>query len=523
MSDDLRAALPDPAGEPVPVTGAPEAASSGSFRAAFSSGTRLRTEVLAGLVVALALIPEAIAFSIIAGVDPRIGLFAAFTMAVTISFVGGRPAMISAATGAVALVIAPVMRDHGLDYLVATVIVGGIIQVVLGLLGVAKLMRFVPRSVMTGFVNALAILIFTSQLPHLFGEKITPDNRWWVYALVAAGLAIIVLLPRWTKVVPAPLVAIVLITGAVLLGGLDVPTVGDEGELPQSLPTLFFPDVPLNLETLQIIAPYALGMALVGILESLMTAKLVDDITDTHSNKTRESWGQGVANVVTGFFGGMGGCAMIGQTMINVKASGARTRLSTFLAGAFLLALVVGLGDVVATIPMAALVAVMIMVSVGTFDWHSARPSTLRRMPKSETAVMLATVVVTVATHNLAYGVIVGVVVAAVLFLRRVAHLTTVTRLDASDEDDERVYAVDGELFFASSNDLVYRFDYAGDPRRVVIDMSRTHVWDASTVAALDAVQHKYAQHGKTVEFRGLDADSAERLDRLAGTLGAGH
>lgn len=516
-NDDLRASLPDPAPAPVPVTGAPEATSSGSFRAAFSSMTRLRTEVLAGLVVALALIPEAIAFSIIAGVDPRIGLFAAFTMAVTISFVGGRPAMISAATGAIALVIAPVARDHGLDYLVATVILGGVIQVVLGVLGVARLMRFIPRSVMVGFVNALAILIFSSQLPHLQGVPVA------VYPMVAAGVAIIVLFPRLTKVVPAPLVAIVLLTLVTVTASIAVPTVGDEGALPESLPTLLFPDVPLNLETLQIIAPYALAMALVGLIESLLTAKLVDDITDTHSNKTRESWGQGVANVVTGFFGGMGGCAMIGQTMINVKASGARTRLSTFLAGVLLLILVVGLGDVVAIMPMAALVAVMIMVSVGTFDWHSVRPSTLRRMPKSETAVMLSTVVVTVATHNLAYGVIVGVVVAAILFLQRVAHLTTVTRLDASDEDDERVYAVSGELFFASSNDLVYQFDYAGDPHHVVVDMSDTHVWDASTVAALDAVQHKYAQHGKTVEFRGLDSDSLARLDRLAGKLGAGH
>jgi SulP family sulfate permease len=522
VSEATRASLPDPAPQPVPV-GPPEATSSGSFRAAFSSVKTLRTEVLAGLVVALALIPEAIAFSIIAGVDPRIGLFAAFTMAVTISFVGGRPAMISAATGAIALVIAPVAREYGVDYFIATVILAGVIQVAFGLLGVAKLMRFVPRSVMTGFVNALGILIFTSQLPHLFGDKVTDDNRWWIYALVIVGLVIIALLPRWTKVVPAPLVAIVLITGAAVVAALNVPTVGDEGALPESLPSLFFPNVPLNLETLQVIAPYALAMALVGILESLMTAKLVDDITDTHSNKTRESWGQGVANIVTGFFGGMGGCAMIGQTMINVKASGARTRLSTFLAGVFLLALVVGLGDVVATIPMAALVAVMITVAVGTFDWHSVKPATLKRMPKSETAVMLSTVVVTVATHNLAYGVIVGVVVAAVLFLQRVAHLTTVTRLDASDEDDERVYAVSGELFFASSNDLVYQFDYTADPHRVVIDMSDTHVWDASTVAALDAVQHKYAQHGKTVEFRGLNDDSLARLDRLAGKLGAGH
>ena len=516
MSDDLRASLPDPAPRPVPVA-PPEATSTGSFKAAFSSVKTLRTEVLAGLVVAVALIPEAIAFSIIAGVDPRIGLFAAFTMAVTISFVGGRPAMISAATGAVALVVAPVVRDHGLDYLVATVILGGILQVVLGLLGVARLMRFIPRSVMVGFVNALAILIFTSQVPHLIGVP------WAVYPLVAVGIAIIVLFPRLTRVVPAPLVAIVLLTLVTVGSSLAVPTVGDEGALPDSLPTLFLPDVPLNLDTLRIIAPYALAMALVGLIESMLTAKLVDDITDTHSNKTRESWGQGVANVVTGLFGGMGGCAMIGQTMINVKVSGARTRLSTFLAGAFLLVLVVGLGDVVAIIPMAALVAVMIMVSVGTFDWHSVRPSTLRRMPKSETAVMLATVAVTVATHNLAYGVIVGVVVAAILFLQRVSHLTTVTRLDTSDEDDERVYAVDGELFFASSNDLVYQFDYTADPHRVVIDLTHAHVWDASTVAALDAVQHKYAQHGKTVEFRGLNVDSAERLDRLAGKLGAGH
>ncbi|MGF0118410.1 SulP family inorganic anion transporter [Promicromonospora sp. Marseille-Q5078] len=517
MSHEPRTSLPDPAPEPTPVAGAPEAAASGSFRAAFGSVKILRTEVLAGLVVGLALIPEAIAFSIIAGVDPRVGLFAAFTMAVTISFVGGRPAMISAATGAVALVIAPVVREHGLDYLVATVILGGVIQVVLGLLGVARLMRFIPRSVMVGFVNALAILIFASQLPHL------QHVPFAVYPMVLAGIAIMVFFPRLTRVVPAPLVAIVLLTLVTVVAAIAVPTVGDEGALPESLPTLFFPDVPLNLETLTIIAPYALGMALVGLIESLLTAKLVDDITDTHSNKTRESWGQGVANVVTGFFGGMGGCAMIGQTMINVKVSGARTRLSTFLAGVFLLVLVVGLGDVVAVIPMAALVAVMVMVSVGTFDWHSIRPSTLRRMPRSETAVMLATVVVTVATHNLAIGVAVGVVVAAVLFLQRVSHLTTVTRLDADDADDERVYAVDGELFFASSNDLVYQFDYTADPHRVVIDMSTAHVWDASTVAALDAVQHKYAQHGTSVEFRGLDADSAARLERLAGRLGAGH
>ncbi|WP_410906308.1 SulP family inorganic anion transporter [Puerhibacterium sp. TATVAM-FAB25] len=488
-----------------------------SVRATLRSPRALRTEVLGGLVVALALIPEAIAFSIIAGVDPRVGLFASFTMAVTIAFVGGRPAMISAATGAVALVVAPLVREHGLDHLVAAVILAGLIQVVLGVLGVARLMRFVPRSVMVGFVNALAILIFLSQLPHLQGVPFA------VYPLTAAGIAIMVLFPRLTKVVPAPLVAIVLVTVVVVAAGIAVPTVGDEGALPESLPSLFFPDVPLTLETLRTVAPYALGMALVGLLESLMTAKLVDEVTDTRSNKTREAWGQGVANVVTGFFGGMGGCAMIGQTMINVKASGARTRISTFLAGAFLLVLVVGLGDVVAIMPMAALVAVMVMVSVGTFDWHSVRPATLRRMPRSETAVMLATVVVTVATHNLAYGVIVGVLVATLMFARRVAHLTTVTRLDGPDADGRAVYAVTGELFFASSNDLVHQFDYSGDPRGVVIDLSGAHVWDASTVAALDAVRTRYAARGTTVTVVGANADTAARLERLSGALGAGH
>ncbi len=283
------------------------------------------------------------------------------------------------------------------------------------------------------------------------------------------------------------------------------------------------PDVPLTMETLRIIAPFALAVALVGILESLLTAKLVDDVTDTHSNKTREAWGQGASNVITGFFGGMGGCAMIGQTMINVLVSGARTRISTFLAGVFLLVLVVGLGDVVAVIPMAALVAVMVMVSVGTFDWHSVQPATLRRMPKSETAVMVATVIVTVATHNLAYGVLVGVLVAMVLFARRVAHFTTVTSRDAVDSDERRVYAVEGELFFASSNDLVYQFDYVGDPPEVVIDLTNAHIWDASTVATLDAITTKYAAKGKSVTIVGLNPDSADRHERLAGNLGAGH
>ncbi|BBZ62476.1 SulP family inorganic anion transporter [Mycolicibacterium monacense] len=487
-----------------------------SVLAALRSPRRLRTEVLAGLVVALALIPEAISFSIIAGVDPRVGLFASFTMAVTVAILGGRPAMISAATGAVALVVAPLVRSHGLDYLIAAVILAGILQLVLGGLGVARLMRFVPRSVMVGFVNALAILIFVAQLPHLL------DVPWLVYPLVAVGIAMIVLLPKVTTAIPAPLVAIVLLTGACLTFGWSVPTVGDEGELPNTLPSFLLPDVPYTLDTLGVIAPYALTMAIVGLMESLMTAKLVDDITDTHSDKTRESLGQGAANIVTGFFGGMGGCAMIGQTMINVKACGARTRISTFLAGALLLALVVGLGDIVGQIPMAALVAVMVMVSVGTFDWHSVAPKTLRRMPRSETTVMLATVAVTVATDNLAYGVAVGTLTAMVLFARRVAHLTDVVKVDQPDPDTQ-VYAVSGQLFFASSNDMVYQFDYTGDPDNVVIDMSGAQIWDASTVATLDAITTKYAAKGKTATIVGLDDTSAERHRRLTGRLAGSH
>ncbi|WP_293878528.1 SulP family inorganic anion transporter [uncultured Brevibacterium sp.] len=478
----------------------------------------LAREVLGGLVVALALIPEAISFSIIAGVDPKVGLFSSFVMAVTIAFVGGRPAMISAATGAITLVIAPVVREYGLDYFIATVLLAGVLQIVLAVFGVAKLMRFIPRSVMVGFVNALAILIFMAQVPELV------DVPWAVYPLVAVGLVIMIFMPKITKVIPAPLVSIVLVTAAVVVFAINVPAVGDKGELPRSLPELFIPDVPLTWETLTIIAPYALAMALVGLMESLMTAKLVDDITDTHSNKTRESWGQGVANLVSGFFGGMGGCAMIGQTLINVKASGARTRISTFFAGVFLLVLIVVLGDVVATIPMAALVAVMIMVSAGTFDWHSIKPSTLKRIPKSETTVMVITVAVVVATHNLAIGVVVGVFVASVMFVRRVAHLIDVRR-EVTEQGDAPVahYTVEGQLLFASSNDLTTMFEYADDPERVVIDLTKSHVWDASTVAALDAIEAKYEQHGKSVEFVGMNEYTTAFHARLTGGLGNGH
>lgn len=475
-----------------------------------------RTEVLAGLVVAVALIPEAISFSIIAGVDPAVGLFASFTMAVVISVVGGRRAMISAATGAVALVIAPLNREYGLGHLIAAVILAGIIQIALGALGVAKLMRFVPRSVMVGFVNALAILIFMAQVREMH------DVPWAVYPLMAGGLALMVFFPKITKVIPAPLVSIAVLTAITVAAGIAVPTVGNKGELPSSLPVPGLPDVPFTLDTLTTIAPYAFAMALVGLMESLMTAKLVDDITQTHSSKTRESIGQGIANIVTGFFGGMGGCAMIGQTMINVKVSGARTRLSTFLAGSFLMVLCIVFGPVVSDIPMAALIAVMVMVSFATFDWHSIAPKTLRRMPAGEIAVMTITVIVVVATGNLAIGVVVGSVTAMVIFAKRVAHLARVTAVPAPDGSTV-VYSVTGELFFASSNDLVGQFDYADDPDRVVIDLSAAHIWDASSVAALDAIETKYARRGKTVEIIGLNDPSADLHGRLTGELTGSH
>jgi sulfate permease, SulP family len=473
----------------------------------------LRTEVVAGLVVALAMIPEALSFSVLAGVDPRVGLFTSFTMAVSAAVLGGRPAMVSGAAGATALVIAPLVASHGMEYLIATVLLAGLMQVALGLAGLGRLMRFIPRSVMVGFVNALCILIFAAQVPHLVGDGGT------VYALAVLAILVLVLLPRFTRAVPAPLVAVVLLAVLVAAGSLDVPLLSGEGELPTSLPGLVWPDVPLTGETLGIIAPYALAMALVGLMESLMTAKLVDDLTDTRSSKTREALGQGGANLVTGFFGGMGGCAMIGQTMVNVKEAGARTRVSAFMTGVWLLVLVVGLGETVGRIPMVALACVMVVVAVTTFDWHSVRPATLRRMPLSETAVMVVTVAVVVATENLAIGVIAGVLVATTLFARRVAHLAEVNR-ELSPDGRTATYHVTGELFFASSNDLYTQFAYAEDPPRVVIDLSDSHVWDASTVAALDAVETKYAARGTALEIVGLNAASAAMHERLSGKLG---
>jgi SulP family sulfate permease len=473
----------------------------------------LRIEVLAGLVVALALVPEAISFSLVAGVDPRVGLISSFVMGVTSSFAGGRPAMISAATGAVALVVAPLSHSRGVGYLVAAILLAGVLQIVLGVLGVARLMRFVPRSVTTGFVNALAISIFIAQLPSLRDAGVAG------YGVLAAGLALLVVVPRFVKSVPAPLIAVVVLTALTVLLHVDVRTVGDDGALPHALPVLGLPDVPFSLETLRTVAPFSVGVALVGLMESLMTAQLVDELTDTRSSKTRECIGQGTSQIVTALFGGMGGCAVIGQTMINVKVSGARTRLSTFLAGAFLLVLVVGFGDVVARIPMAALVAVMFLVCYGAFDWHSVKPSTLRAMPGSETSVMALTVVIVLLTHNLAYGVLGGTLLACVLFARRVAHLVEVRAAD--DAGGGRRYTVHGQVFFASSGDLVTQFDYAGDPHDVTIDFSDAHVWDASSIAALDAVSRKYADHGKHAEIVGMNPATAALHDRLAGRVSA--
>ncbi|MBO9532063.1 MAG: SulP family inorganic anion transporter [Solirubrobacteraceae bacterium] len=476
----------------------------------------MRVELLAGLVVALALIPEAISFSVIAGVDPAVGLYASFTMAVTIAIAGGRPAMISAATAAMALVVTSLVRDHGVEYLFAAALLAGAFQVALGAVGAPRLMRFVPQSVMTGFVNALAILIFLAQIDHITGAGATG----WV--VVIAGFAMILVLPRLTALVPSPLVAIVVLTAIAVTAGLTLPTVGDEGALPTAFPVPGLPDVPFGMETLRIIAPYSLTLAIVGLLESLMTARLVDDLTDTSSDKDTEARGQGIANVVTGFFGGMPGCAMIGQTMINVRVSGARTRLSTFSAGVFLLFLILVLGPVVAKIPMTALAAVMVFVSYATFDWHSVRPATLRRMPLGETVVMLATVAVTVATSNLALGVVVGVLVTMAVFSRRVAHLLDVQRVLAPDRRSVR-YAVAGELFFASHEELTDAFHHPDDPPEVTIDLSAAHVWDASAVAALDAIAHKYERQGKRVEIVGLNAPSAAIHTELSGRLAAVH
>ena len=470
--------------------------------------SNLRGDVLAGLVVALALIPEAIAFSIIAGVDPKVGLYASFCIAVVIAFVGGRPGMISAATGAMALLMVTLVKNHGLEYLLVATLLCGVLQIIAGYLKLGSLMRFVSRSVVTGFVNALAILIFMAQLPEL------TNVTWHVYAMTAAGLGIIYLfpyVPKIGKVIPSPLVCILVLTAVAIYLGLDIRTVGDMGQLPDTLPVFLWPDVPLTFETLAIIFPYAAALAVVGLLESMMTATIVDDLTDTTSDKNRECKGQGVANIASGLMGGMAGCAMIGQSVINVK-SGGRTRLSALIAGVVLLLMVVFLSDWVSQIPMAALVAVMIMVSIGTFSWDSLR--NLRKFPLSTNIVMVATVVVVVFTHNLAYGVLVGVLLAAMFFANKVGHYMAITS-ELNEASDHRTYKVSGQVFFSSADKFVAAFDFKEAISKVTIDLSRAHFWDITAVAALDKVVVKLRREGTEVEVLGLNEASTTIVDRF--------
>ncbi|MGB3336068.1 MAG: SulP family inorganic anion transporter [Devosia sp.] len=468
--------------------------------------SNIRGDVLAGIVVALALIPEAIGFSIIAGVDPKVGLYASVVIAIVISIAGGRPAMISAATAATAVLMGSLVREHGLQYLLAATILAGFIQIAAGYARVGYVMKFVSRSVMTGFVNALAILIFMAQLPEL------TNVSWETYAMIAGGLAIIYLFPRITTVVPSPLVCIIVLSALSLLLQVDVRTVADLGELPTTLPTLLLPEVPLTLETLLIILPYSVGVAAVGLLESLLTASIVDQMTDTKSNKNRESIGQGLANIASGLFGGMAGCAMIGQSVINVK-SGGRKRLSTFLAGAFLLFLLLVLGDVVGLIPMPALVAIMIMVSIGTFSWSSF--ADLRKHPGRSSIVMLATVATVVGTHNLALGVGVGVLLSGIFFAWKVSQIFRVTSVLSTD-CQERDYLVEGQLFFASAGDFLEAMDFQKPLARVRIDVTRAHIWDLTGVNAIDTAVLKFRRQGATVELVGMNEASATIMDKLA-------
>lgn len=466
--------------------------------------SNVRGDVLAGIVVALALIPEAIAFSIIAGVDPMVGLYASFCIAVIIAFVGGRPGMISAATGAMALLMVPLVKEHGLQYLLAATILTGVIQFVFGICKIAKLMKFIPRAVMIGFVNALAILIFMAQVPHFVGISTL------TYVFVAITLLIVYVVPRFFKAIPAPLIAIIVLTSASIWGQFNLGTVGDLGKITQTLPSFFIPDVPFTLETLKIIFPYSIALAIVGLLESLLTSSIVDDMTGTDSDKNRESRGQGIANMITGFFGGMAGCAMIGQSVINVK-SGGRGRLSTLIAGLFLLFLIIVLGGLVVQIPMPVLVGIMIMVSIGTFDWSSF--SYLRKAPKSDSIVMLTTVIIVVATHDLSKGVIAGVILSAIFFVAKISKLEVKKR---QGTEEMMIFDVTGQLFFASVEGFVNQFDFTIAEKEIVIDFSHAHIWDDSAVGAVDKVVIKYREKNNHVKITGLNASSKKIIDKLA-------
>ncbi|PRO65924.1 SulP family inorganic anion transporter [Alkalicoccus urumqiensis] len=473
----------------------------------------VKGDILSGIVVALALIPEAIAFSIIAGVDPMVGLYASFSIAVVIAFVGGRPGMISGATGAMALLMITLVADYGLEYLLAATILTGVLQILFGVFRLAKFMKFVPRSVMIGFVNALAILIFTSQLQHFVGET------WVMYSLVALTLAIIYLLPRVTKAVPSTLVAIIVVTGIAIMMNAGVRTVGDMGTLPSTLPVFLLPDIPLNFETLAIIFPYSLALAVVGLLESLLTQSIVDDMTDTDSNKNQESRGQGYANVVTGFFGGMAGCAMIGQSVINVK-SGGTGRLSSLTAGVVLMTMIIALNGIVVQIPMAALAGVMIMVSIGTFDWSSLM--NIHKIPRTDAIVMVVVVATVVYTHDLSIGVFAGILLSAIFFAWKLSKVTVEEHFNVKAQS--LTYEIHGQLFFASVQDFVDQIDFEADVKKVILDVSNAHLWDDSAVGAIDKIEHKYDMRNIKVEVTGLNKESSELMDKIGGlSKASGH
>lgn len=484
-----------------------------SISSVLTSPREFTRETLAGVVTALALIPEVISFSFVSGVDPKVALFSSVVLGLVMSVLGGRPAMVTAAAGSIALVIGPMVKTYGTGYILPTIILAGLMQIAFGLLGMARLTRFIPRSVMIGFVDSLGILIFLAQVPHILNVP------WVVYPLFALTIAIVLLAPRVITVVPAPLIAIVVVTAIVISGHLAVPDVGGNGgAMAPGLPTITQFAVPLNVETLRIIWPTALSVAFVGLLETLLTAKLVDDVTDTRSRKGRESWALGIANIAAGFYGGIAGCAMIAQTVVNVKIGGGSSRISTAAAAIVLLVLVTVLSSLMAQIPMVALAAVMMIAALKTFDWHSVMPSTLKRMPKSETSVLATTVIITVATGNLAFGIAGGVLLAMVLFARRVAHVIRVEREPSEDGSTVR-YAVHGPLFFGSSNDLFERFSYALDPKEVTVDLTHSQIWDASSVAALDAIETKYLALGCSITFMGLDSRSLAFHERLSGQL----
>ncbi|WP_445490874.1 SulP family inorganic anion transporter [Niallia sp. 03133] len=459
-----------------------------------------RADILAGMVVSLALMPEVIAFSIIAGVEPIIGLYTSVCIAVIIAFAGGRPAMISAAAGSMALVLGPLVKEYGLQYLFAATILTGLIQVVFGVFKIANLMKFIPRAVMMGFVNALAILIFMAQIPNFW------DISNVTYLFVVVTLAIVYILPKFIKSIPAPLIAIFILTAVSIFGNINIGTVGDLGAITKTLPTFLIPNIPFSLETLSIIFPYSLALALVGLLESLLTATIVDDATGTDSNKNKEARGQGIANIITGFFGGMAGCAMIGQTAINIK-SGGRTRLSTLVSGVFLMLLILVLGELVAQIPMPVLAGIMIVVSFSTFDWSSF--SYLKKAPKTDVLVMLTTVCIIVATHDLSKGIIAGVILSAIFFVAKISKVRV-------KKQKNNVYMVEGQLFFASAEDFISAFNFDVEKETIIINFTNAHVWDDSAVGALDKVVLKYRENKNVVHIHGLDSGSQKLVDKLA-------